>query len=64
MNPGDRVRGKDGRTYVILKATEMHYGLVDPTRPPMIDEKNGQQVAHIAVRHEEVEPLPVQGVAQ
>lgn len=63
MNPGDRVRTKDGRTYTILKVTENHYGLVDPTRPPMIDDQNGQHVAHIAVKHDEVEPLPVQGVA-
>lgn len=61
MNPGDRVRTKDGRTYIVYSVTEMHVGLIDPTRAPILT-KTGQQVAHIAVKHDEVEPLPVQGV--
>ncbi|QNJ57963.1 hypothetical protein SEA_HITTER_66 [Gordonia phage Hitter] len=52
----DRVRYQ-GRDYTILTVTDLHYGLVDETRPPMIDDQNGQQVAHIAVRHDAVEPV-------
>ena len=64
LKPGDRVRGKDGRTYIIHRVADKHYGLVDPARPPKFDDQNGQQVAHIAVRHEDVEPYPVQEVPE
>ncbi|QDB74567.1 hypothetical protein SEA_MELBA_63 [Gordonia phage Melba] len=52
---GDRVRYQ-GRDYTILTVTDLHYGLVDETRPPIIDDQNGQQVAHLAVRQEQVDP--------
>ncbi|AMS03962.1 hypothetical protein BJD58_gp62 [Gordonia phage UmaThurman] len=51
---GDRVRYQ-GRDYTILTVTDLHYGLVDETRPPITDDQNGQQVAHIAVRREQVD---------
>ncbi|AXH48393.1 hypothetical protein SEA_FLORAL_61 [Gordonia phage Floral] len=51
---GDQVQYQ-GRDYTILTVTDLHYGLVDETRPPIVDDQNGQQVAHLAVRHNDVE---------
>ncbi|QOP67362.1 hypothetical protein PP487_gp61 [Gordonia phage Herod] len=51
---GDQVRYQ-GRDYTILTVTDLHYGLVDETRPPIVDDQNGQQVAHLAVRREQIE---------
>ena len=44
-----------------LTVTDLHYGLVDDTRPPMVDDQNGQPVAHLAVRHDAVEPIGTGG---
>lgn len=55
LKPGARVhvRGRDG-VFEILNVLEYHVGLVDPTAEPKIDDVNGQQVAHFAVRRDEV----------
>ena len=52
---GDRVRYQ-GRDYTILTVTDLHYGLVDDSRPPMVDDQNGQPVAHLAVLHGDIDP--------
>lgn len=44
----------NGRIYRVLTVTDLHYGLVDPRRPALVDDTNGQQVAHIAARKTDV----------
>lgn len=44
----------EGRVFEVLRMQGDYVGLVDLARPPMIDESNGQQVAHIAVRRAEL----------
>lgn len=53
MIPGDTVTAR-GRQWRVFKVVGNWVGLIDPDRAPIIDDQNGQQVAHIAVLKSEV----------
>lgn len=53
MNPGDVVTAR-GQQWKVHKVVGRYVGLIDPDAPPVIDDTNGRQVAHIAVLVDEV----------
>lgn len=48
MKAGDTVTAR-GHVWRVFKVVGRWVGLIDPDRAPIIDDTNGNQVAHIAV---------------
>lgn len=53
MIAGDTVTAR-GRVWKVFKVVGNWVGLIDPDRDPIVDDTNGNQVAHVAVQVGEV----------